>query len=359
MNIIFFTTIYLPHIGGIEFYIHDLAQYAIKQGCNVTIIVADTSCDKKNSYDFERERVIRIPSVKYAEYFLLRDHKQIKLIDNLLDAANIVHLNSCKFLYKFLAKRKKKYNYKLIISSHGWVFHSKEHMWIKNIFFKSVVAKYAKFYDCIINVSYQDEKIANNYGILNTIVILSGTDCTKFANLQPKNSYTGQFTYFGRIARNKGLKECLKKLSEYNEPYEFKIIGDCEDNIYMNELKTLINEKHMQNSVLFLGKLTNDEIRKELEKTDVILMPSLHEGFGLTLVECLLSNRIIIANEIESYKYILKSVCAEDFLFDYNSEKSSLTKKIAELKKHDVKPINVEQFSIEKMASKTFKAYGL
>lgn len=359
MNIVFLTTIYLPHIGGIEFYVHDLAQYAIKQGYKVTVIVADPLCNEQNSYDFEQERVIRIPTLKYAEYFFIRDFKQIKIIENILAEANIVHLNSCKFLFKFLAKRKYKYNYKLIVSSHGWIFHTKKHIHIKNMYFRNVVAKYAKLYDCIINVSYQDERIANNFGILNTTVILSGTDCAKFANLSPKYDYTGKFIYFGRIARNKGLKECLKKLSEYECYYEFKIIGSCEDDIYMNELKTFINANQMQNNVTFLGRLSNSKIRDELEKSDVILMPSLHEGFGLTLVECLMSGRLIVANKIESYEYILKNVCAEEFLFDYESDKTRLKDKIDELKKNNIKPVNVEQFSIEEMASKTIKLYGI
>ena len=62
----------------------------------------------------------------------------------------------------------------------------------------------------------------------------------------------------------------------------------------------------MSGNIIFCGQLSNNEIREKIIESDIILMPSLHEGFGMTLVECLASNKPIIANDIDSYRYILQ-----------------------------------------------------
>ena len=88
-------------------------------------------------------------------------------------------------------------------------------------------------------------------------------------------------------------------------------------------------------------------------------MPSLHEGFGMTLVECLLSGRPIIANTNESYEYILHCTNAQEYLFDFEDETSKIEDKINELLLKKIVPSNTEQFSIENMIEKTLAVYGI
>ena len=357
MNIVYFTTVYLPHIGGIEFYVRDMAQYSAKMGNCVTIVVADRECSDVLEYYEEGLKIVRIPTYSFAEFFILKNGKVKKMVNGIISDADLIHLNSCKFLYKYLAYKKSFNHYKLVISSHGWLFHTNNHLLIKKIYFKYIVARLAIAYDKIINVSSQDQAIARNYGIETSVVIPSGTDCIKFSGLKQKDSFESKFIYFGRIARNKGIIECLTKLKEYGKAFEFRIIGACDDALYMEEIATYVKKNELERCVFFLGRLTDEEIRIEIEKSDIILMPSLHEGFGLTLVECLPSNRPIIANTIDSYKFILKSVKAEEFLFDYAKGDTLIENKVNELITKRIRPTNIEQFSTEKMASKTYKEY--
>lgn len=357
MNIVYFTTVYLPHIGGIEFYVRDMAQYSIKMGDSVTIVVADRESSEVQEYYEDCLKIVHIPTYSFAEFFILKNRKVRNVVDGIISDADLIHLNSCKFLYKYLVDKKSCNHYKLVISSHGWLFHTNNHILIKKIYFKYIVARLAIAYDRIINVSSQDQMIAREYGIEKSVVISSGTDCIKFRGLKEKESFESRFIYFGRIARNKGIIECLKKLKKYGKAFEFRIIGACDDALYMEEIANYVKENGLEKCVFFLGRLTDDQIRIEIEKSDIILMPSLHEGFGLTLVECLPSNRPIIANTIDSYKFILRSVKAEEFLFDYADSDASIENKVSELITKRIRPINIEQFSTEEMASKTYKEY--
>ena len=359
MKIVFSTTIYLPHIGGIETYIHEIAQYLIKENHTVSVIVADKYCDNVEKEIISDETVIRLPAREIGGFFILKDKRYLEIVRKEICDADVVHVNVSKFLYDFYAKQKELYNYRLVVTSHGWLYHTNKYKFIKDLYFKRIIARYAPVYDEIINVSYQDQEITQRFGIEKTLVILNGVDCYKYSGLKPKKVFEAHFMYFGRISQNKGIYECLKKLSKCKYVFRFDIIGKCEDKVYRDRLNQLIRENGMVDKVRFLGALSDNEIRDVLEQTDIIMMPSLHEGFGMTLVECLLSGRPIIANTNESYRYILQRTQAEEYLFDFEDESTDINTKIAKLNEIIVHPQNVDQFSAENMIKKTLVTYGI
>lgn len=359
MKIVFSTTIYLPHIGGIEIYIHEIAQYLIKNGHTVSVIVADKYCDNVKEEVISDEKVIRLPAREIGGFFFLKDRRHLELVSKEIRDADVVHVNVSKFLFDYFAKQKGFFNYRLVATSHGWLYHTQKYKLIKDIYFKRIIVRYAPMYDGIINVSYQDQEIAHSFGVKDSTVILNGVDCYKYSGLKPKKEFEAHFMYWGRISQNKGIYECLKKLSKYRHVFRFDIIGKCEDKTYEDRLDQLIKENDMSDKVRFLGTLSDDEIREILEKTDIIMMPSLHEGFGMTLVECLLSGRPIIANTNDSYRYILQCTQAEEYLFDFEDESTDINTKIEQLIEKKVSPKNVEQFSAENMIKKTLAVYGI
>ncbi len=357
MKIVFTTTVYLPHIGGIEVYIHTIAQYLIEHGHKIVIIVADKYCDVVKTEILEGEKIVRLPAREISGFFLLKDKNNCQIVQKEIGDADVVHINVCKFLFGFLAKEKKNNHYRLIVTSHGWLYHTQKYKLIKNFYFRHVISKYAPLYDAIINVSAQDKKIAESFGIYNSCVIENGVNIYKYSKLKPKDKYDARFLYWGRIAQNKGILECLVKLSAYDRDFMFDIIGSCEDKVYERKLNDYISENNLMNKVIFRGRLNDNEIKEYIEKCDFILMPSLHEGFGMTLTECLLSERPIIANTNEAFISILKNVNAEEYLFDYEDVALPISRKIDELLCLKVTPQNVEQYSFQTMIQKTLNVY--
>lgn len=358
MKVVFITGIYLPHIGGIEIYIHEIAQYFVKKNCNVVVIVAD--CERKNVLTeyAEGEIIVRIPSRQIGNFPFVKK-RYYQLIDDEISDADVVHLNCSKLLFRYFAKLKNKYKFRLVVTSHGWFYHTEKNKKIKDLYFKYVIAKYAPEYDGIINVSYQDQNIAESFGVSNSTVIMNGVNIYKYSKLPPKSEFLNRFITFGRIAPNKGIYECLTKLLEYDEPFTYSIVGLCEDKTYLKKLTDFILDNGLESKVKFSGKLSDYELRDEINQADMILMPSLHEGFGMALTECLLSGRPIIANRIESFTYILEHTQAQEYLFDYTDPDSCLKSKVEELKQKPINPVNVEEFSEDTMIKKTIEIYGV
>lgn len=359
MKIVFTAPQYLPHIGGIEMIVHQLAQFYINQGYTVTILVSDSELKELRIENLENEKIVRIPCREIGGISVLRNRSHIHVIENEVKDSDVVHLNSTKFLISFFTSRKKKYSYKLVMTSHGWFYHTKKNKFMKDLYFKHVIVRNQEYFDNIINVSSQDEQIAKEFGIKKSCVITNGVDLHKFEINREKENFTNKFLYFGRISENKGLYECLAKLAEYNREFHFNIIGKCEDSGYMKRLEQFIQDHELNNNVAFLGPQPTEIIKEMIAESDILLLPSLHEGFGMTLVECLVANRPIIANTIDTYVEILNEVGATQFLFDYTDAGTSFADKVMELRNSKIVPYNIEFYSIERMARKTLEAYEM
>lgn len=358
MKIVYVTPDYMPHIGGIEKYVQELALHFKNVGNEITVITAERSHIDVNIEIIDGIRIVRIPVKSYSGILVVKRRSFLKIIDNEIKDSDIVHLNDCKFLYLYLAKRKQMFCYKLFLSSHGFIFHTPSHQQLKELFFKKVVVRNQSYYNKIICVSEQDANIAQKYGINSFETVFPGVDIKKFIcseKIKSSNPSRKLF-YWGRIARNKGLSECLYKLAKLNT-FDFNIVGKCEDDIYMQELKEIIEKNNLHDKVHFVGIKTDKEIKQYIEECDFILMPSLHEGFGMALAECLLSNRNIIANNNSSFIKILSVSNASRYLFDFISDDTNIEDKMIELETKRVHPINVEQFSKEDMFKKISDIY--
>ncbi len=358
MKIVYITPNYLPHIGGVEIYVNNLANFFSKEGEEIVVITADVTINHIQVYMENSIKILRIPVFSLSGILFVKNISFLSMIREEIEEADIVHLNDCKFLYSYLAKKKKNYHYKLFLSSHGFIFHTNNHLLIKKFFFKNIVTRYQKFYNKFICVSEQDENIAKEYQIKNTCRVYPGVNIYKFSNIPNKcNKNDICFMYWGRIAPNKGIIECLTKLASLKFDYKAIFIGKADDENYMAKIDSILNEKELLQKVMFVGPKTDEEIKEQISRSNYILMPSLHEGFGMTLAECLLSNRKIIANTNTSFTYILKTVNAEQFLFNFEDANSDLNKKIEELNNIQIKPKEVEQFSDTEMYKKIKKIY--
>ena len=79
-----------------------------------------------------------------------------------------------------------------------------------------------------------------------------------------------------------------------------------------------INGKNISSKnkkIIFLGKLSKDEINKEYSNTDFLIYPSVSESFGLPLVESTFYPIKILASNSEYVTYIVKP----SLTFDSNS----------------------------------------
>ena len=90
----------------------------------------------------------------------------------------------------------------------------------------------------------------------------------------------GHVGEFNEVKNQRFIIDVFKKLAEESERYRLLLIGDGPLN---SEISAYAKSLSLDNKVLFYGK--TDHVNELLNAIDIIIMPSINEGFPLTLVE--------------------------------------------------------------------------
>lgn len=105
-----------------------------------------------------------------------------------------------------------------------------------------------------------------------------------------KNSW--KWLFVGTIEPRKGVKylvEVANILKKKGKEVVFHIVGAM-SNIhlqYVNEIKNLITYYGLEENIILLGRLDDESLCLEYETSYGFVFPSLHEGYGMVLVEAM------------------------------------------------------------------------
>lgn len=107
-----------------------------------------------------------------------------------------------------------------------------------------------------------------------------------------------KFLFVGRLSQSKGLSYLFEAIDKYPNDIELTIVGynsypNC--TALQNQLK-----KHK-----YIGTLAHDNVLKEMRKADILIFPSLFEGFGMVITEAMSQGTPVIATN---------RTCAIDFI---------------------------------------------
>ncbi len=73
----------------------------------------------------------------------------------------------------------------------------------------------------------------------------------------------------------------------YKCPHKLVIIGDCPNRGYLNEMKNLVRELHLEGDIIFISSVSHSETIKWYRFADAYILPSFYETFGLTIIEAM------------------------------------------------------------------------
>jgi len=74
------------------------------------------------------------------------------------------------------------------------------------------------------------------------------------------------------------------------------VLKASEKKIYEQNLKQLVEELHLKDYVIFTGNITRSELMQAYETCDVVVLPSIMEGFGLTITEGMAFGKPVIGS---------------------------------------------------------------
>ena len=112
--------------------------------------------------------------------------------------------------------------------------------------------------------------------------------------------------YVGTIEKRKGLHLLIEALRNVNQAYRLSLIGkyDEQDDYYLS-LVGKIKDYGLEENVIFTGRLSDEELKNKYMDASVFVLPSLHEGYGMVMVEAMQYGLPVIAFNNSAMPYLI------------------------------------------------------
>ncbi len=194
------------------------------------------------------------------------------------------------------------YNIPVVVTCHGSDIMGYE-AWSK---FHKIMYEVADRCKRIIAISNNSKNVITNIFKENkekVVTILNGYDERIFykedynkeeilKELQICKNYDKIVCFAGRLAKNKGVDLLLQSAKNYEkENIVTLIVGDGEE---LNNLRRMREELGLKN-IVFLGNQNHDTLRKIYNISDVCVVPSRKEAFGLVALEAIACGTPVVA----------------------------------------------------------------
>lgn len=167
-----------------------------------------------------------------------------------------------------------------------------------------------------------------------------------------------------RVTRIKNQMVVAKAIKELGELKELKVLfaGQFEEQDYVDEIKTFIEQNKLKEKIQFLGYVKN--VQELYDKARLIILPSFEEGTPNVMLEAYMNKKMCLASNIIMNKHV---ACDDRILFDVDNS-VELAQKIRwilsldENSKQELIQKNynfvIENYSLEKMQKRYIEIFA-
>lgn len=128
-------------------------------------------------------------------------------------------------------------------------------------------------------------------GETDQAVIPNGVD-SLFLDAASKNNFKGPLLFFGRLARSKGVDTLIEALAHLDSSPQLIVVGRGE---WEKKLRQLAHELGVEQNITFRSWMSQQQLKRTLEKASVAVLPSREESFGNTMAEAMATGTPVIS----------------------------------------------------------------
>lgn len=285
---------YYPYIGGVEEHVRNISERLAKN-YELSVFTTDPSGKLPKQEVINGVAIRRFKSWAPNEaYYFSRELKKC-LMEN-SDNFDIVHAHSYHAFPALYAAQAKDRN-KLIFTPH---FHGKGHSFLRNLLHvpykfwgKSIFMKADKII-CVSN--YEKGLIINNFKVdeEKIVVIPNGVNLEEFTGLKRVKKSYKTILSVGRLEKYKGIQYLIEVLPLLGDDVVLEIVGK---GPYKEKLVELAKKLNVAGRVKFFQELPRNKLLQMYVNSDVFVLLSKHEAYGLSVAEALCAGiPCIVAN---------------------------------------------------------------
>jgi len=296
MKVLHVVPTYLPatRYGGPIVSVHGLCRALALQG--VAVDVATTSVDGDSNSDVPHNqpvcrdgvRVWYFPSVRLRRLYWSRD-MNVWLKDN-VHRYDVVHIHSV-FLWPTLAacRLARRYGVPYVLAPRGMLVKAlveAKNVWLKRIWITLFDRQHVRRASAlhVTSVIEQTELVKVVDHDVATWVIPNGVDEVE-SNQWQGSASSDQVVFIGRINWKKGLESLVQAVA-CGASGQYVIAGNDEEG-FTAVLQQLAGELGVEGRFQFPGPVHGEAKRALLRNSDVFVMPSINENFGIAALEAM------------------------------------------------------------------------
>jgi len=316
--------------GGPVKVVYQISKELIKRGHKVVVYTTDAKdfssrleINYNNTIEgikVHRFRNLSLTLIKKLKLFItpqlaLFARKDVKNFD-------VIHLHEYRTFQNIVIHHYAyRYNIPYILQAHGSLrrINTWQRLkWIYDAFFGYRLLRDSSKVIALNNVEAEQYK-AMGVPEENIAIIPNGIDLSEYSELPPKGAFKKKFgipedrkiiLYLGRIHKIKGIDVLVKAYAhlknEMNVNDAVLVVAGPDDG-FLNEVKFLVYNLGITDSVLFTGPLYGRDKLEAFVDSEVYVLPSRYEIFGLTVLEAYACGKPIVASRVGGLKDLVKN----------------------------------------------------
>jgi glycosyltransferase involved in cell wall biosynthesis len=270
-----------------------------------------------------------VTALKFGNKFGMNFKQRLKVIFYFLSAGqveevikthrpDVIHIHSADIYTVPYYMAAAKYDVPVISTLHGLVSFNKTisdemHRRIEDAYLQMVIEN---GYDVSLVSSGMLDRVTSCYGKNKIRVILNSfsmpADYVYGRQLDSKKNAVKTVVCVGSLAYRKNQIQLLRVLPVIQRHFVDKfeihlnLIGDGED---WNMLHTYVDNNKLS-GVIFSGRLQKPDVYANMEASDLLVLPSIDEGFGLPIIEAYYSGiPVVTFSDIDAINDLYSEVC--------------------------------------------------
>lgn len=309
-----------PAIGGAESYIEKISDILYEKKYNIKIITTDLKQhidyiklsknelqNFKKSYPVIRSKTYHIPHTTYPV--------SIQMIYQILNSnEDIFHAYCIHYFPSIITKIASQIKRKPFFCTPIFDLNNA----LKNKKRFNLFEKYNLKSNGVIFISEFEKRAVEmmniklkNYSIippsLDEKFLIINYDNIRKEKLDFLNKYKYKLLFVGRISFGKGIDILINAANILNDMLEDFCIIICGQNFgYVDKARYLIKKFNLKN-IYIIDEINNDEIKFLYRNSDVFILPSRYEAFGIVLIEAMYFKLAVIGMNNSAIPFLIKN----------------------------------------------------
>ena len=309
MKILHLVQCYTPayRYGGPIKSVHELNKWLVRRGIEVAVYT--TNIDGPYKLDVPLNQEVIIDGVKVYYFPIIFRPWQYSFSLHRALAKNLKYFDAVHITSVFLsastlgAYYAKKFNKPYVISPRGSLMKEplqKKSSLKKRIYISLFEKRNLKAADAIHFTveAEKDEYLKAGLPLKKGIVIPNGLDLEEFKEITPSGAFRKKWNidsqkkvvlFLSRLNWKKGLDTLIPAFAEVveKEPKAILAIVGNDDEGYRKKVEFLISNFQLKDKVIFTGMLLGKDKLAAFRESDVFVLPSYAENFGMAVLEAM------------------------------------------------------------------------